>query len=69
LIDWDSPGHGYFLSKEEIADYPEYSGIKPRVGDFVYKDMNDDDVIDEKDYAPIGKPSLPEFNYSLTLGF
>lgn len=43
LIDWDSPGHGYFLSKEEIADYPEYSGIKPRVGDFVYKDMNDDD--------------------------
>ncbi len=31
--------------------------------------MNDDDVIDEKDYAPIGKPSLPEFNYSLTLGF
>ncbi|WP_195637802.1 SusC/RagA family TonB-linked outer membrane protein [Bacteroides ovatus] len=69
LIDWDSPGHGYFLVKEEIADYPEYSGIKPRVGDFVYKDMNDDDVIDEKDYAPIGKPSLPEFNYSLTLGF
>lgn len=69
LIDWDSPGHGYFLSEEEIAAYPEYSGIKPRVGDFVYKDMNGDNVIDEKDYAPIGKPSLPEFNYSLTLGF
>ena len=31
--------------------------------------MNGDNVIDEKDYAPIGKPSLPEFNYSLTLGF
>jgi len=57
------------LSEEEIAAYPEYSGIKPRVGDFVYKDMNGDNVIDEKDYAPIGKPSLPEFNYSLTLGF
>lgn len=69
LIDWNSPGKGYFISEEEIANYPKYPGIQPRVGDFVYKNMNGDDVIDERDYAPIGNSSLPEFNYSLTLGF
>lgn len=39
LIDWDSPGNGYFTSQDEIDSYYPYGfGGKPRVGDFVYKD-------------------------------
>lgn len=39
LIDWNSPGNGYFTSQDEIDNYYPYEfGGKPRVGDFVYKD-------------------------------
>ncbi len=55
LIDWNSPGKGYFTSQEEIDNYYDYGfGGKPRVGDFVYKDVNGDGVIDDKDLSPIG---------------
>ncbi|MFI3321257.1 MAG: TonB-dependent receptor [Rikenellaceae bacterium] len=68
-IDWDSPGNGYFLSQAEIDEYAEYTGTDPRVGDFVYKDLNEDGYIDARDYAPLGDPSLPELNYSFNLSF
>lgn len=49
LIDWDSPGNGYFTSQDEIDSYYPYGfGGKPRVGDFVYKDVNGDGVIDQR---------------------
>ena len=36
LIDWNSPGNGYFTSQDEIDNYYPYEfGGKPRVGDFV----------------------------------
>lgn len=69
LIDWNSPGKGYFTSQEEIDNYFPYNFAKPRVGDFVYKDINDDGVIDDKDYAPIGySTSVPGLNYGISLG-
>ncbi|WP_366184331.1 TonB-dependent receptor [Flavobacterium ovatum] len=76
-IDWNSPGKGYFLSQSEIDSYAQYNGVQPRVGDFVYKDIAGavdangntiaDGIIDSKDVSPIGKPSLPRYNYSLSL--
>ncbi|MGN1215585.1 MAG: TonB-dependent receptor, partial [Candidatus Cryptobacteroides sp.] len=69
LIDWDSPGNGYFTSQEEIDNYYPYEFATPRVGDFVYKDVNGDGQIDEKDYAPIGySTSVPGINYGISLG-
>lgn len=69
LIDWDSPGNGYFTSQEEIDNYYPYKFASPRVGDFVYKDLNGDGAIDDKDYAPIGySTSIPGINYGITFG-
>lgn len=69
LIDWDSPGKGYFTSQEEIDGYYKYGFGTPRVGDFVYKDVNGDEVIDEKDISPIGySTSIPGLNYGVSLG-
>ena len=70
LIDWNSPGKGYFTSQEEIDNYYPYEfGGKPRVGDFVYKDVNGDGVIDQKDISPIGySTSIPGITYGIALG-
>lgn len=69
LIDWNSPGKGYFTSQEEIDSYYPYGFGTPRVGDFVYKDVNGDGEIDEKDLSPIGySTSVPGLNYGLTFG-
>lgn len=70
LIDWDSPGNGYFTSQDEIDNYYPYGfGGKPRVGDFVYKDVNGDGVIDQKDLSPIGySTTVPGLNYGISLG-
>ena len=72
LIDWDSPGKGYFTSQEEIDEYlshTTYGFGTPRVGDFVYKDVTGDGVVDEKDSSPIGwSGSVPGINFGLSLG-
>lgn len=70
LIDWDSPGKGYFSSQEEIDNCGlDYVGVKPLPGDFVYKDLNNDGVIDDHDKAPIRYGWIPRINYGFTLSF
>ena len=65
LIDWNSKGHGYFTSEEEIKNCGlTYEGVQPRPGDFVYKDMNNDNIIDNRDEVPIGYGLVPRINYS-----
>ncbi|WP_170845779.1 SusC/RagA family TonB-linked outer membrane protein [Parapedobacter composti] len=69
LIDY-SNGNGYFNSQEEIAQSGlRYDGRQPRPGDFIYRDLNNDGVIDNRDEAPIGRPSIPELAYAGTVGF
>jgi len=73
LIDWDTPGHGYFTSQEEIDDYTAnvaaYGSGVPRVGDFIYKDVTGDGVIDDKDISPIGySGSIPGINFGVNIG-
>lgn len=69
LIDY-SNGNGMFNSQEEITTYGlTYSGmVAPREGDFIYRDLNNNGVIEEGDLAPIGHPRVPEIYYTLSGG-
>jgi TonB-linked SusC/RagA family outer membrane protein len=73
LID-RSTGDGYFTSQEQI-DAVYYSFGTPRLGDFRYRNLNGDktadgrDIIDEKDLAPIGYPSVPQISFGAGFGF
>ncbi|MDR0743300.1 MAG: TonB-dependent receptor [Tannerella sp.] len=67
VIDY-SNGSGYILTKEELDQLPEYKVVsgQPRLGDFIYKDLNEDGTIDEKDQAPIGYSNVPEISYGFS---
>ncbi|MCK9413356.1 MAG: SusC/RagA family TonB-linked outer membrane protein [Prolixibacteraceae bacterium] len=63
LID-KTNGNGYFNSQQEITNSGLiYDGRAPRPGDFIYKDLNGDKVIDTKDIAPIGYPVFPRISW------
>jgi len=66
--DW-SNGNGLFNFQDEIDGSAKYSFGTPRVGDIKYKDLNNDNVIDEKDLAPIDEGSLPRYNFGFNAGF
>ncbi len=57
---------GYFQSEEEIANSPTQTGkIKP--GDIKYKNMNDDNKINNDDKVVIGS-TIPRYTFGLNLG-
>ena len=63
-------GTGFFYSDESIAKSGlTYEGVgTPEPGDFIYKDLNGDGVINDRDKAPIGYSSLlPRINYGFSL--
>ena len=59
---------GIFQSAKDIQDYKSGSGtvIQPNAkpGDFIYKDENDDGVIDDKDRIVLGNPN-PKLVYGI----
>lgn len=69
VIDY-SNGNGYFNTQADLDNNPyNYTIGKPRLGDFKYIDQNGDNIIDQKDVAPIGYSSgLPRINYTGSLG-
>lgn len=65
LVDY-SNGNGFYNSQSEITnDNLTYSMGTPRLGDLRYKDLNNDQVVDEKDKAPIGSGFLPRYYYGI----
>lgn len=67
LID-KSNGSGYFNSQQEIINSGlRYDGRAPRPGDFIYRDLNGDKVIDAKDKAPIGYPGFPRISWGANM--
>jgi TonB-linked SusC/RagA family outer membrane protein len=57
---------GFFADQADINASPVQNyitAVKP--GDIKYKDQNDDGIIDENDYYPLGKPSMPTLTGSL----
>jgi TonB-linked SusC/RagA family outer membrane protein len=60
----------FFETQEEIDNSPEQLvGKAPQPGDFKYKNLNGDAIIDEKDATYIGFSSVPELTYGFSLGF
>ena len=59
-----------FYSQEEIDDpavaKPEWKSVQP--GDIRYKDQNGDNVINNRDFYPIGQTNVPEVTLGLGLG-
>lgn len=58
---------GYFNDSADIAKSPVQSvgGHSPRPGDFKYKDLNGDGIVNSKDQAPIGYSTVPEYTYGM----
>ncbi|MDR1743366.1 MAG: TonB-dependent receptor [Dysgonamonadaceae bacterium] len=67
LIDWDQDG-GYW-TPESINDPNRvtYGFGTPKAGDFVYKDLTGDGIIDERDQAPIGYGAIPRISWGVSL--
>lgn len=59
---------GYFRNIKTIENSPEQivGGHETKPGDFKYKDLNKDGVVDIKDYAPIGYSRVPEYQFGLS---
>jgi len=58
----------FFNTQTEIDGWAKstYGLVQP--GDVKYVDQNGDGVIDGQDYVPLGNPSVPEWNFGLSLG-
>jgi TonB-linked SusC/RagA family outer membrane protein len=67
LIDWEQDG-GYW-TPEALADpnRVSYNFGTPVAGDFVYKDITGDGVVDDHDLAPIGYGSIPRISWGASL--
>ncbi|MFV0391286.1 MAG: TonB-dependent receptor domain-containing protein [Paludibacteraceae bacterium] len=59
---------GFFTSEEEIAKSPNQTTLGGPIipGDLKYRDVNNDNQIDERDKVPIGYSRVPEIFYSFT---
>ncbi len=66
-----SNGNGYINTQEELDKYiPMYENGtigRPTLGDFCYKDTNEDGVINDADKVPIGYSDIPRYSYGATL--
>ena len=67
-----------FFSEEDVARYetergktmPDYgAGFTPHPGDAKYKDLNNDNKIDQNDVTAIGNTIYPQLSTGLNLGF
>lgn len=71
-ITWGYDMIGQFQNFEEILNSPiqDGSGNKTLLpGDFKYRDVNEDGIIDDNDVVPISVGNTPFAYYSLNLGF
>jgi TonB-linked SusC/RagA family outer membrane protein len=60
----------FFTENDDMSQLPDQSLLgSQRPGDLKYKDLNNDNVINDSDFGPIGKPKMPEINYGITTGF
>lgn len=59
-----SNGNGYINTQEELAKAKAMYEIgTPRLGDFLYQDINNDGAINQKDLAPIKYSNIPRITY------
>lgn len=68
LVDY-SNGNGMFNTKQELDNNTlDYSALVKdlRLGDLIYRDLNGDGKINDRDVAPIGHGALPRYIYGIT---
>ncbi|MDE5890061.1 MAG: TonB-dependent receptor, partial [Bacteroidales bacterium] len=67
-IDYSSGcGNGFINTEEELERAKEMYKIgTPRLGDFLYKDLNGAGFIDEKDITAIGYSNIPQITYGFS---
>jgi hypothetical protein len=58
----------FFKDQPDIDASPKQIFALVQPGDIKYKDQNNDDIIDQNDYYPIGKSEIPELTYGLHTG-
>ncbi|MBC7653444.1 MAG: SusC/RagA family TonB-linked outer membrane protein, partial [Oligoflexus sp.] len=60
---------GFFNTPEELANRPynSFNSNRNTLGDIRYKDLNGDNIIDQKDQTSIGYSNLPQFAYNSRL--
>lgn len=60
---------GYFEDQDDIDNSPSQTSLADVVspGDLKYRDANNDGEINYKDLVPMDHPSVPEYNYSVSL--
>lgn len=68
---WGYVVEGYFRDLGDVATSPvqNVGGHASRPGDFKYKDLNGDDVINEKDLAPLGYSNAPQYTFGGAFNF
>ena len=58
---------GYYKSNADVASYPVQLFGAVGAGDVIYKDMNNNNIVDDNDKKPIGYTDIPEYTYSFNL--
>jgi TonB-linked SusC/RagA family outer membrane protein len=56
---------GFFRDQADIDASPRQIFTTVQPGDLKYKDQNNDNIIDQNDYYPQGKPTVPELTMAL----
>ncbi|MFW6327338.1 MAG: SusC/RagA family TonB-linked outer membrane protein, partial [Bacteroidota bacterium] len=64
---WGYVAERLFIDDADIANSPRQDLGKYEAGDIKYRDINEDEVINELDMVPIGYPTRPEINYGFGL--
>ncbi len=59
---------GFYQTQKQINEHPKIEGVEPKLGQFMYVDINNDGKIDSYDITAIGKSATPENLFGLTLG-
>lgn len=59
---------GFFKDKSDVNNSPSQNFDVVQAGDIKYKDQNNDGIVDERDFYPIGYTSIPELTMGLNIG-
>lgn len=59
---------GFFQNEDEIINSPVQVFDVIRPGDLKYKDQNNDGIIDQRDFYPMGYSNVPELTAGLNVG-
>ena len=60
---WGLIAERLFVDEIDVANSPRQQYGEYGAGDIKYKDINGDDLIDDRDMVPIGYPTTPEITY------